>query len=210
MTSEGNKPTRWIGYEMNSECFLTMSLIYCGQRKSKRENIPYAPQDIQVGLLSRTTEPPYHGRDVGRRCLGSQWRYRQRRSSRCIVRRRCASRRLVPFRRQDRHYRIRHQTVLEKRKREHSFLNRVLTNHGDIGTRHSSLHKLLSTGLRNCSKIVDQVGLGHTDTSIADFQDSILLVGSNANVKVLFSVKLWGIVQSFVANFIKGIRSIGD
>ena len=53
----------------------------------------------------------------------------------------------------------------------------------------------LSTRLGNGAKVVDHVGLGHTDTRIADGQDLVLLVRDDANEKLLSAVKDRGVSQ---------------
>lgn len=85
-----------------------------------------------------------------------------------------------------------------------------VTNHRDVSTRHGSLHELLCARLRDCSKIVDEVGLGHANTGIANGKSAILLVRSNADVEILLGVKLGGILQCLIADLVKGVRGIGD
>ena len=79
-----------------------------------------------------------------------------------------------------------------------------LTNHRDVGTGRECLHEALyakvaqltanrerkktqylRAGLRDRTKVVDEVSLGHTDTRITNGEDLVLLVGDDANVEVL-------------------------
>jgi hypothetical protein len=49
----------------------------------------------------------------------------------------------------------------------------------NLGTRHG-----------NSADVVDHINLGHTDTSIADVKDLVLLVGCDTDVEFLLSVEL--------------------
>jgi hypothetical protein len=84
------------------------------------------------------------------------------------------------------------------------------TDHGDVSARHGSFHKLLCAGLCNCAKIVDKICLGHANAGITDGKNAMLLVGGDADVEILLSVELGGVLQGLVADLIKGIRGIGD
>ena len=48
----------------------------------------------------------------------------------------------------------------------------------------------LGTRLGNSAEVVDHISLGHTDTSIADVKDLVLLVGCDTDVEFLLSVEL--------------------
>ena len=102
-----------------------------------------------------------------------------------------------------------------------------LTNHGNIGTSAHSLHETLQqelatgghgrevktylgSGLGNGTKVVDHVSFGHTDTGIPDTEDLVLLVGTDADVKLLFGVEDGGIGQGRVTDFVESIRTVGD
>ena len=84
------------------------------------------------------------------------------------------------------------------------------TNHGDISARHSGFHELFGARFRNGAKIINKVRLGHADTGIADRKDSILLVGGDSDIEILFGVELGGILQSLISDFVKGIRGVGN
>lgn len=53
----------------------------------------------------------------------------------------------------------------------------------------------LGTGLGDRSKVVDEVGLGHTNTSITNRERLVLLIRSDANEKFLASLENRGIGQ---------------
>jgi hypothetical protein len=95
-------------------------------------------------------------------------------------------------------------------KRQQADEGRVNTNHGDISAGHGGFHELLGSGLCDRAKIVDKISLGHADTSVADGEDTMLLVRGDADVEVLLRVELGGILQGLVADLVEGIRCIGD
>ena len=68
----------------------------------------------------------------------------------------------------------------------------------------------LCTRLGDRSKVVDQVGLGHTNTSITDGETFVVLVRSDADVKLLPRVEDGRIGQRRVTNFIESIGAVGD
>lgn len=53
----------------------------------------------------------------------------------------------------------------------------------------------LGTGLGDSTQIVDEVGLGHTDTSITNGENLVLLVRGDADVELLAGVKNGGVGQ---------------
>lgn len=53
----------------------------------------------------------------------------------------------------------------------------------------------LCARLCNSTKVVDQIGLRHTNSRIADGKDLVLLVRDDANKKFLLSIKSRGISQ---------------
>lgn len=88
--------------------------------------------------------------------------------------------------------------------------NTELTNHADVGTRRQGLHERLGSGLGDCSKVVDEVGLGHTDTSIPDSEGALLLVRGDSDVQVLLGVELGRVGEGGISDLVKGIRRVGD
>lgn len=85
-----------------------------------------------------------------------------------------------------------------------------LTDHGDISARGESFHESLGTGFGDGTKVVDEIGLGHTNTAIADRQDVVFLVGDDANVEILLGFENGRVGQGLVANLVQGIRGVGD
>lgn len=84
-----------------------------------------------------------------------------------------------------------------------------LTDHADVGTAAQGLHEGLGSGLGDCSQVVDQVGLGHTDTSVSDGQALVLLVGGDSDVKLLLAVEHRDVGKRLVSDLVEGIRRVG-
>ena len=68
----------------------------------------------------------------------------------------------------------------------------------------------LGSGLGDGAKVVDHVGLGHTDTGVPDTEKFVLLVGTDTDVKLLFGVENGGVGQGRVTDFVESIRTVGD
>jgi len=66
------------------------------------------------------------------------------------------------------------------------------------------------TRLGDRSKVVDQVSLGHTNTSITDRENLVLLVGCNTDEELLACVEDGGIGQRRVSDFVEGIGGVRD
>ena len=66
----------------------------------------------------------------------------------------------------------------------------LLTDHGNVSSRREGLHEGFCAGLCDGTEVVDQVGLGHTDTGIPDGEGALLLVGGDPDVEVLLSLQL--------------------
>lgn len=68
----------------------------------------------------------------------------------------------------------------------------------------------LCTRLCDGSEVVDQICLGHTNTSVAESEGLVLLVGGDTNIELLVRVEDGGVGQRSVTDFIKGIGGVGD
>ena len=66
------------------------------------------------------------------------------------------------------------------------------------------------SGFCDRTKIVDHVGLGHTNTSVADSKKLVLLVGHNSNVQFLLSIKNRGFRQRRISYFVESIGTVRD
>mmetsp|Transcript_32551 Transcript_32551/g.54503 ORF Transcript_32551/g.54503 Transcript_32551/m.54503 type:complete len:452 (-) Transcript_32551:35-1390(-) len=85
-----------------------------------------------------------------------------------------------------------------------------LSNHGDIRTGRQGFHKGLGTRLGNGTQVVDQVGLGHTDTGIFNGESVVGLVGNKLDLKFRISIEDGWIGQRLVSNLIQCIGGVGD
>ena len=71
-------------------------------------------------------------------------------------------------------------------------------------------HTYLRAGLGDGTKVVDEVGLGHTDTGIDDGEDFVLLVGDDLNDKILARIKDGWVGEGRVTDLVEGIGGVGD
>jgi len=86
-----------------------------------------------------------------------------------------------------------------------------LTDHGNIsGTLLELFHELLSTRAGDCTKAVDKVGLGHTDTSILNGESTIFLVGDDTDAHLRLGLELLLVSQAKVTDLIKSITAVAD
>ena len=75
-------------------------------------------------------------------------------------------------------------------------------------TQYTTIH--LCARLGNGTKVVDQIGLGHTNTSVSEGKDLVLLVRNDADIELLLVFKRSRVCERRVADFVKSIRAIGD
>ena len=69
-------------------------------------------------------------------------------------------------------------------------------------------HTYLRAGLGDGTKVVDEVGLGHTDTGIDDGENLVLLVGDDADDKVLAGVEDGGVGERGIANLVERVGRV--
>lgn len=68
----------------------------------------------------------------------------------------------------------------------------------------------LCARLGDGAEVVDHVGLGHADTGVADGERLALLVGRDADVKLLLRLERSGVSQRLVADLVQRIRAVRD
>ena len=68
----------------------------------------------------------------------------------------------------------------------------------------------LGARLGDGTEVVDHVGLGHTDTGVADGERLVLLVRRDADVKLLLSLERRRVSQRLVADLVERIRAVRD
>lgn len=73
-----------------------------------------------------------------------------------------------------------------------------------------SLHEGLGSGLCDGSQVIDEVSLGHADSSVNNGQCAFMLVGNDVNLEVLPTVQFRWISQTFISDFVKGLQHKKD
>ena len=68
----------------------------------------------------------------------------------------------------------------------------------------------LGSRLRDRTKVVDHISLGHTNTGIADGENLILLVGNDTDEQILAAVEHRWVGERLVANFVESIGGVRD
>jgi hypothetical protein len=68
----------------------------------------------------------------------------------------------------------------------------------------------LCPGLGDGTKVIDHVSLGHANATIADGEDLIFFVWSDADEELLLGIEDGGFSEGGVANFVNSIGTIGD
>ena len=68
----------------------------------------------------------------------------------------------------------------------------------------------LSSRLGDGTKVVDKIGLGHTDTRVDDGENLVLLVGDDPDAELLSGIEDGGIGKGGIADLVNGIRGVGN
>ena len=68
----------------------------------------------------------------------------------------------------------------------------------------------LCSGLGDGTKVVDEVGLGHTDTRVAESEHLQVLVRGDADVELRLGLERGRVGQGLVANLVEGIGRVRD
>jgi len=86
-----------------------------------------------------------------------------------------------------------------------------LTDHGNISsTLLELLHELLGTRASDCTEAVDEISLGHTDTSILDGEGAMFLVRDDTNAHLRLGFELRLVSEAEVTDLIKSITAVAD
>jgi len=83
-------------------------------------------------------------------------------------------------------------------------------NHRDVSARRQSLHEALGAGLGDGAEVVDEVGFCHADTSVAEGEDLLLLVGCDADIELWLRLEKSRVGERLVADLVEGIGCVGD
>jgi hypothetical protein len=71
-------------------------------------------------------------------------------------------------------------------------------------------YKYLRPGLGNGTEVVDHVGLGHADATVADAEKLIIFVRDYTNEELLLGFEGRWVSERGVANFVQRVGAIGD
>ena len=64
-------------------------------------------------------------------------------------------------------------------------------------------HECLGTTFGDGSKVVDEVGLGHTNTSILDCDSLAICIWNDLDVQIFPVIKLGGVSQTLITDFVQ-------
>ncbi len=73
-----------------------------------------------------------------------------------------------------------------------------------------SFHESLGAGLGDGSEIVDEVGLGHSDSRVDESEGLVVLVGDDLDEEVLPGLQLGGVGEGLVSDLVQGVAGIAD
>ena len=80
-----------------------------------------------------------------------------------------------------------------------------LSDHGNVGAGGERLHERLGARLGDCSQVVDQIGLGHSDSGVLDGEAASLGVRNQFDFHLLLGVQLGWIRQGFVTDLVQSL-----
>ena len=85
-----------------------------------------------------------------------------------------------------------------------------LPNHANVSPGREGLHEGLGSGFGDGSEIVDEVGLGHSDSRVLDGQRVVGLVGDELDLELGLGIEDGAVRERLVADFVEGIGRVGD
>jgi hypothetical protein len=87
-----------------------------------------------------------------------------------------------------------------------------LADHANVGdlTLLNGLHKVLGARASNGTQVLNQIGLGHTNTGIADGELLVFLVSDQLDFELRFAIQDGLVLQREVSNLVQSIRSVRD
>jgi hypothetical protein len=68
----------------------------------------------------------------------------------------------------------------------------------------------LGARLGDGTKVVDEVGLGHTNTRVADGERLLLLVRGDADVELLLGLELRRVGEGRIPDLVESVGAVGD
>mmetsp|Transcript_11498 Transcript_11498/g.32255 ORF Transcript_11498/g.32255 Transcript_11498/m.32255 type:complete len:727 (+) Transcript_11498:2001-4181(+) len=88
--------------------------------------------------------------------------------------------------------------------------NSELADHRDVGASGEGLHEVLRAGAGDGSQVVDQVGLGHSDTRVNDGEGFGRLVRHDVDVELWVGFQDALVREGLVADLVQRITRVGD
>merc|ERR1719420_2032950 len=85
-----------------------------------------------------------------------------------------------------------------------------LADHADVSTSGEGLHEGLGSTPRDGSKVVHQVGLGHSETGVDDGERVVGLVGDNVDEELGLRLELCLVGEALEPDLVQGIGRVGD
>ena len=68
----------------------------------------------------------------------------------------------------------------------------------------------LCSGLGDGTKVVDKIGLGHTDTRVDDGENLVLLVGDDPDAELLSGIEDGGVGKGGIADLVERVGRVRD
>ena len=85
-----------------------------------------------------------------------------------------------------------------------------LTDHRNVSAGRDGLHESLGARLGNSSEIVDELGLGHTNTRVPEGKSVVGLIWDDLDAEVGLGLELLGLSDGLVAELVEGVRGVGN
>mmetsp|Transcript_18093 Transcript_18093/g.30891 ORF Transcript_18093/g.30891 Transcript_18093/m.30891 type:complete len:540 (-) Transcript_18093:58-1677(-) len=85
-----------------------------------------------------------------------------------------------------------------------------LTDHADVGASGDGLHEVPGAGLGDGSEVVDEVALGHSDSTVVDGEGVVSLVRNDPDFEVGLGLELLGLRDRVVPDLVEGVGGVGD
>mmetsp|Transcript_37327 Transcript_37327/g.63550 ORF Transcript_37327/g.63550 Transcript_37327/m.63550 type:complete len:312 (+) Transcript_37327:1261-2196(+) len=85
-----------------------------------------------------------------------------------------------------------------------------LANHGNVSAGSERLHEGLGSGLGNGSEVVDEVGLGHTNSGVLNGERVVGLIRDEFDLELGLAVEHAAVRETLVADLVERIGRVGD
>ena len=89
--------------------------------------------------------------------------------------------------------------------------NTELSDHTDVSRASlHGFHEALGSGSGDGTEVVDEIGLGHTNTRVDDGQALVVLVGDDVDEQLGLGIELGLVGEGLVTDLVKSVRGVGD